>query len=95
MDGGENEEFEAAFEEGVRYSASGAHDGKTKDIAASATAGYGGSGGPGTATDFDALYNAQGADPADWKGRGQATSSYAEVSHGLLHGGETKLHECI
>lgn len=78
MDGGENEEFEAAFEQGVKFSASGAHAGMTKGAAGSAKATYGGSGGPGHATDFDALYNQQGANPDDWKGRSQASSSYAQ-----------------
>jgi hypothetical protein len=79
MDGGENEEFEAAFEEGVKFSRTGAHAGKAKGVASSAQATYGGSGGPGVATDFDAIYNQQGADPEDWKGRSNPTSSYAEV----------------
>lgn len=81
LDGGENEQFEAAFEIGVK-------DGKTHSgaAAASASAGYKGSGGPGHATDFDAVYAEQGADPKAWKGRHKGESAYAKELQAGKHG---------
>lgn len=49
--------FEAAFEVGVKSGKDGsAEAGRSKAVASSATANYAGSGGPGVAVDFDALY---------------------------------------
>eukprot|EP00045_Choanoeca_perplexa_P009678 m.93821 g.93821 ORF g.93821 m.93821 type:complete len:855 (-) comp14991_c0_seq1:659-3223(-) len=91
MDGGENEVFEAAFEEGVlsqarpgdgsntKFSANiSKFGGNSKPVGQSMMGDYKGSGGPGVAADMDALYNQGGADPAAWQGRTQATSSYAQ-----------------
>ncbi|EGD76027.1 hypothetical protein PTSG_11636 [Salpingoeca rosetta] len=79
-EGGENELFEAAFEVGVRSGGDAeaiANASRSKAVASSATAGYKGSGGPGTVVDMDALYNQNGVDPAQWGGRGKAPSLYA------------------
>eukprot|EP00730_Choanoeca_flexa_P001760 TRINITY_DN10771_c0_g1_i5.p1 TRINITY_DN10771_c0_g1~~TRINITY_DN10771_c0_g1_i5.p1 ORF type:complete len:856 (+),score=278.96 TRINITY_DN10771_c0_g1_i5:62-2629(+) len=91
MDGGENETFEAAFEEGVlsearpgdgsnaKFSANiSKFGGHSKAVASSMMGDYKGSGGPGVAADLDAYYNEQGVDPADWKGRSKPQSSYAQ-----------------
>lgn len=93
MDGGENESFEQAFEVGVMSEArpgdgvkfSGDMDQirglqKTKAAAASVSATYKGSGGPGVATDFDKLYQQPCADPAEWRGRSKPESSYSMVT---------------
>lgn len=91
MEGGENEQFEAAFEvgvmskarpeDGVKYSGNidkirGLQ--KTKDAAASVSATYAGSGGPGVAVDFDALYRQPCADPAEWRGRSKSESKFSQ-----------------
>eukprot|EP00039_Didymoeca_costata_P025487 m.13551 g.13551 ORF g.13551 m.13551 type:complete len:877 (-) comp4878_c0_seq1:93-2723(-) len=91
MDGGDNEQFEQAFEVGV-MSMGRPEDGtkftgnidkirglqKTKAAAASVSATYKGSGGPGVAVDFDALYQQPCADPKEWRGRTKPESSYSK-----------------
>lgn len=39
---------------------------------------YTGSGGPGVAVDFDALYRTPCADPAEWRGRTKPQSTYSK-----------------
>eukprot|EP00038_Savillea_parva_P007724 m.172141 g.172141 ORF g.172141 m.172141 type:complete len:873 (-) comp13479_c0_seq1:84-2702(-) len=91
LEGGDNEQFEAAFEVGVMSEArpgdgvkfSGDIDKirglqKTKAASATVSATYKGSGGPGVAIDFDALYRQPCADPAEWRGRSKPESSYSK-----------------
>ena len=90
LEGGENEQFEAAFEVGVMSTArpgdgvrfSGDMDKirglqRSKAAAASTLATYEGSGGPGVAIDFDALYAQPSAVPSEWRGRSARPSEYA------------------
>eukprot|EP00040_Diaphanoeca_grandis_P028754 m.166936 g.166936 ORF g.166936 m.166936 type:complete len:874 (-) comp31447_c0_seq1:212-2833(-) len=91
MEGGENEQFEQAFEVGVMSTARPG-DGvkftgnidkirglqKTKDAALSVSASYAGSGGPGVAIDFDDLYKQPCADPKEWRGRTKPESTYSK-----------------
>jgi gelsolin len=91
MEGGENEQFEQAFEVGVMSTArpgdgvkfSGNIDKirglqKTKAAAGSVSATYKGSGGPGVMVDFDELYRQPSADPAEWRGRTKPESKFSQ-----------------